>query len=72
METYVTPPCYFCGKTGHMMLTADECSALEAGMRIVWATPDRNWREREQILNGTHEACYEEARLAFHEEETAA
>ncbi|MBC9705068.1 MAG: hypothetical protein H9W81_08840 [Enterococcus sp.] len=55
-----------------MMLTADECSALEAGMRIVWATPDRNWREREQILNGTHAGCYEEARNAFYEESAVA
>lgn len=67
METYVTPQCYFCGTASRMMLTADECSALEAGMRIVWATPDRNWREREQILHGTHEACYEEARNACNE-----
>lgn len=71
MDTYVTPPCYFCGKASYLELTADECSALEAGMRIVWATPDRNWREREQILHGTHEACYEEARLASQEAHAA-
>lgn len=60
ITAHVTPVCMFCQKTSIVELTADEASALAAGVVIQDAAATRPAPERELIRTGIHPDCWTE------------
>lgn len=58
MASYATPTCHLCGKAGTIELTSAEVHALNAGGFIQDTLAHRTPSEREQIISGTHPACW--------------
>lgn len=62
-----TKTCFLCGEAGQVALTSDQADrydAYRAGFghpHIQDALPDVSDGEREQLLTGTHEACFDDA-----------
>lgn len=59
LVTVETRRCIVCGKTGEVTVSLAGLRAWEAGAFIQDAFPTLTPGEREQILNGTHDACFE-------------
>ena len=56
--TYVTPPCIVCRQTSHIQLPAHTAAALSAGAPVQDLLPEMPRPEREQLVSGTHPACW--------------
>ena len=60
ITAHVTPVCVFCHQTSIVELTAEEASALVAGVVIQDAAASRPGPERELIRTGIHPECWTE------------
>lgn len=61
MVTVKTPPCAHCGKDGEVTLPkAAWVRYQEDGAFIQVAWPEGTAGEREQLISGTHPACFDE------------
>lgn len=60
MVTIETPKCWHCGNTGTIELTEAEAVALKVTRFVQDALPMRTADEREQVMTGTHPACWAE------------
>ncbi|MGT2427507.1 MULTISPECIES: hypothetical protein [Actinomycetes] len=56
--TYRTPPCFVCGRVSLIELPAATAAALSAGVPAQALLPDMPRPEREQLISGTHPACW--------------
>jgi hypothetical protein len=57
--TVETPECMTCGKGGTVTVNAEGLRRWRAGMLIQQALPEMSADEREQLMTGTHAACWE-------------
>lgn len=55
---HVTPACTFCHQTSIVELTAEEASAIAAGVVIQDAATTRPAPDRELIRTGIHPECW--------------
>lgn len=55
-----TPSCMFCGKGGTVVVPKAGIEAYQAGAFIQDAFPRESADVREQIMTGTHPACWDE------------
>ncbi len=53
-----TPMCCYCRKIGHIELSRKEIKDLESGLLIQDALPEQSADVREQLISGTHPACW--------------
>ena len=53
-----TPMCTICSRTAVVELTVDEALAVNSGMFIQDALPQRDAATRELFVSGTHEHCW--------------
>ena len=58
MTTYRTPDCFVCGRVSVLELPAYAAAALSAGAPAQQVLPDLPRAEREQLISGTHPACW--------------
>jgi hypothetical protein len=60
--TIKTGPCLHCGKTGEVTMPSHawELYADGRGEHIQRAWPEGSPGDREQLINGTHDACFNE------------
>lgn len=59
-ETMVLcPPCFACGKQGIVVVPTDGYEAWQAGALIQNALPSLTAADREVLMTGTHEHCWE-------------
>lgn len=56
--TVITPVCVVCGKPGELAVSASEFLAIGAGLKAQDALPTRSADFREQLISGTHPACW--------------
>lgn len=56
--TYRTPSCFVCGRVSLIELPAATAAALSAGAPAQALLPDMPRPEREQLISGTHPACW--------------
>ena len=56
--TYLTPPCIVCRQTSAIELPAHIAAALSAGAPVQLLLPEMPRPEREQLVSGTHPACW--------------
>jgi hypothetical protein len=56
--TYRTPPCFVCGRVSLIELHAATAAALSAGAPAQALLPEMPRPEREQLISGTHPACW--------------
>lgn len=54
-----TPRCIVCGKVGWVTMPADAYDAWAAGAMLQTAAPGLSVDDREQLLSGTHPACWD-------------
>ena len=59
MPTILCPRCHICGEQSTVELTVDEFAAMNAGLHIQNALPDRNADFRELLITGTHSECWD-------------
>jgi hypothetical protein len=57
----VTPPCFYCGAGGMMKVSSEGYLKRLNGAAIQEAYPDLSAGEREQMMTGTHPACWNAA-----------
>lgn len=57
--TVTTSICIRCGNSGTVTLPREAYERLLAGQSIQTAWPEGSAGEREQLINGTHDACFE-------------
>jgi hypothetical protein len=55
-----TKPCVICGEAGMLVVPLDGALAYNAGSFVQVAFPTLSAAKREQILSGTHPACWDE------------
>lgn len=55
---FQTPPCIVCGRSSVIELPAYAAAALSAGAPVQNVLPDLARPEREQLISGTHPACW--------------
>lgn len=55
-----TNPCSWCGKTSKVVVDAVQHAKWVQGAYVQKAFPAMNADEREQLISGTHPACWEE------------
>lgn len=67
--TVTTLPCMCCGEAGFVKVLPSELAAYRAGALIQNAMPSLSAGEREQIINGTHDACFEQLSAETDEED---
>lgn len=58
MQTYITKKCIQCGETGTMELDMADVIAWHAGKLAQSAFPYLTVDLREQVISGTHPACW--------------
>ena len=58
-QTYTTKPCIHCHKAGTVELHMDDVLAWHRGRLAQQAFPYLEADEREQVISGTHPACWE-------------
>jgi len=58
--TVNTGPCVHCGKSGTITLPRAAYERITAGEHMQRAWPQGTAGEREQLINGTHPACFDE------------
>lgn len=56
--TYRTPPCLICRQVSLIELAAPIAAALSAGVLVQDLLPEMPRAEREQLVSGTHPACW--------------
>lgn len=56
-----TPVCFFCGQRGTVTVPRAGVEAYQAGAPVQYAFPFEFADVREQIMTGTHPACWDEA-----------
>lgn len=56
--TYRTPACIICGQVSRIELPGVTAAALAAGAPAQDVVPDLPRAEREQLISGTHPACW--------------
>ena len=56
-----TARCMFCGEQGEVIMPKDAYLKYQAGAHIQQAWPQGSAGDREQIINGTHSACFDKA-----------
>jgi hypothetical protein len=56
--TYQTPSCFVCGRVSLIELPAATAAALSAGVPAQGLLPELPRPEREQLISGTHPACW--------------
>ena len=56
--TYVTPSCIVCRQVSYIELPAHIAAALSAGVPVQDLLPVMARPEREQLISGTHPACW--------------
>lgn len=56
---YRTPPCIVCHKTGTIKVLREHLEQYEAGTKVQHAFPEMPAELREQIMTGTHPACWD-------------
>lgn len=56
--TIKTPKCFVCGKGSMVTLNAEKAKKWLEGMFIQDAFPDMTKAERELLISGTHEECW--------------
>ena len=59
MVKIATPKCIVCGERGEVELTDEEVLALGSDKLIQHALPNRDADFREQVMTGTHPACWD-------------
>jgi hypothetical protein len=57
-QMYTTKKCIQCGKTGTVELHMDDVLAWHRGRLAQQAFPYLDKEEREQVISGTHPACW--------------
>ena len=55
---FQTPACFVCGRVSLIELPAATAAALSAGAPVQHLLPDLPRPEREQLISGTHPACW--------------
>lgn len=55
---YQTPSCFVCGRVSLIELHAATAAALSAGAPAQALLPEMPRPEREQLISGTHPACW--------------
>ena len=55
---YQTPSCFVCGRASLIELPAATAAALSAGAPVQVLLPEMPRPEREQLVSGTHPACW--------------
>lgn len=60
MILYTTDPCPNCDKSDEIELDEDAVRAWKRGMYIQNAFPDMTPGQREQLITGIHEGCWDE------------
>ena len=58
MVTYTCPPCVVCRKADDYLLDDVDLAAWKAGVLIQDAFPYLSSNDREMLISGTHEACF--------------
>lgn len=58
MATITTRPCMFCHETSTVEATEAEALAWLAGQPVQDVWPEMPRAEREQLISGTHPACW--------------
>lgn len=56
--TVVTPVCFVCGRDGMVTMLRTQFEAMRSGRLIQDACPDLHPADREQVISGTHPACW--------------
>lgn len=56
--TYKTPPCIICRQVSFIQLPAYIGAALSAGVLVQDLLPEMPRPDREQLISGTHPACW--------------
>lgn len=54
------PPCMVCGERAEVTMTADQFGRWQAGAPIQQVLPGMPDAMREQLISGTHPACWTE------------
>ena len=54
-----TPPCCCCGRLGEILVSVDGYAAWRDGTLIQDAMPELAPEYREQLMTGTHPACWD-------------
>ena len=56
---YQTKTCIFCAKPDFIMLDPAKVARWEAGEHVPEVWPDATASQREQLISGTHPACWD-------------
>lgn len=59
ITTVLTPPCMCCGERGTVVVPTDAHNRWRAGELAQVAFPDLTADVREQLISGTHPACWD-------------
>ena len=69
MAVIITKPCQLCAATSTVEVTAEEKAAIDSGIHIQYALPNRDADFRELLISGIHPKCWEQAFGGFEDED---